>query len=74
LEQSWQRTSRTLRQRDEENVNLKHELRRCPICEEIVTRAQYVETIRPKVAEHLRDEHGARARLRAITMKAGEAS
>ena len=74
LEASWQRTSRTLRQRDDENTNLKHELRRCPICEEVVTRAQFVATIRPEVAEHLRDEHGARARLRAITEKASGAS
>jgi hypothetical protein len=74
LERDWRNTSRVLRQRDEENTDLKHELRRCPVCEEIVTRAQYVDTIRPKMAEHLRDEHGARPRLRAITEKAGEAS
>lgn len=42
----------------------------CPICEQRVTTAQFIETIRAKVAEHLRDEHGAKARLRAITEKA----
>lgn len=45
----------------------KREARKCPICEERVTTAQFPETIRAKVAEHLRGEHGARQRLRAIT-------
>jgi hypothetical protein len=42
----------------------------CPICEERVTTAHYVETIRSKIAEHLRSEHGAKTRLRAITERA----
>lgn len=48
----------------------KRAARICPICEERVTTAQYVETIRVKVAEHLRNEHGAKQRLRAITERA----
>jgi hypothetical protein len=48
----------------------KRAARVCPICEERVTTAQFIETIRAKVAEHLRDEHGAKQRLRAITEKA----
>lgn len=48
-------------------------LRRCPVCNDVVTRAQSVETIVPRILEHLTWEHGANPRLRAIPAKTGEA-
>ena len=70
LERALSRRAATYRAVLDREQDLMKALRICPICEQRVTKAQYVETIRAKVAEHLRDEHGARARLRAITEKA----
>lgn len=70
LEKVLTRRAETYRATLDRELELMRALRVCPICEERVTKAQYVETIRAKVAEHLRDEHGARQRLRAITEKA----
>lgn len=70
LERVIERRARSYRITQDTLEEWKRAARVCPICEERVTTAQYVETIRAKVAEHLRTEHGARARLRAITEKA----
>ncbi len=74
LERVIERRAQSYRVTQEALEDWKREARKCPICEERVTTAQFVETIRAKVAEHLRDEHGARQRLRAISEKASVAS
>lgn len=66
LKRQWQDSAAIVRQRDLDVEDWRRALRVCPICEEVTTRAIYVETIRLKVAEHLRSEHGARQRLRAL--------
>jgi hypothetical protein len=50
------------------------ELRRCPICGESTGRARSVKTIKARMVEHLTNEHGARARLRAIERATGVSS
>lgn len=70
LERVLERRAQTYRAVLDREQELMRAMRVCPICEQRVTKAQFVETIRAKVAEHLRSEHGARARLRAITEKA----
>jgi hypothetical protein len=70
LERVAERRSESYRQLHVTLDDWKQAARICPICEERVTQAQFIETIRSKVAEHLRNEHGARARLRSITQKA----
>jgi hypothetical protein len=73
LEQTVERRAQRYRVTLDVLEDWKRAARVCPICETRVTTAQFIETIRAKVAEHLRDEHGARARLRSIAEKASVA-
>lgn len=67
LEDAWE-TSQSWRETAED---VYRELRRCPLCGESTSRARSFETIRSRLVEHLRAEHGARARMRAIEQQTG---
>lgn len=73
LERTIERRAQSYRTTQDTLEEWKRAARVCPICEERVTTAQYVETIRAKIAEHLRAEHGAKTRLRAIPQTTGVA-